>query len=166
MSLRIAIRRGYRKGSHGSSRAWLALRLPEGVKPNIYDDPGNCSLARSRRARRKRFTSERVDRGFVPGDLVAPIRRTRGKRDEWRAGSMFENFSRDSGKFVQRHGQRTTSGKSDGRSSCTLATSMRPLTSRIEPCATKAATGTTSHRNSGTVLVVPSTTLIASSMVA
>ena len=81
-------------------RAWLARRLPEGIKPNIYVSP-ICSLTELASAVEEIHPCAvmswiRLLRRFAPnGRTVASP--TSG------ALEMSENFLRDSGKYVQRH---------------------------------------------------------------
>ena len=72
-------------------RAWLARRLPEGVKPNIYVSP-ICSLTELAAA-----VEEIHPCALIVDSFIAAFRAERsnsGKPDEWRAGDVREFFTR------------------------------------------------------------------------
>ena len=72
-------------------RAWLARRLPEGVKPNIYVSP-ICSLTELAAA-----VEEIHPCAVIVDSFIAAFRAERpnsGKPDEWRAGDVREFFTR------------------------------------------------------------------------
>ena len=72
-------------------RAWLARRLPEGVKPNIYVSP-ICSLTELAAA-----VEEIHPCAVIVDSFIAAFRADRpnaGKPDEWRAGDVREFFTR------------------------------------------------------------------------
>ena len=72
-------------------RAWLARRLPEGVKPNIYVSP-ICSLNELESA-----VEEIHPCAVIVDSFIAAFRAERpnaGKPDEWRAGDVREFFTR------------------------------------------------------------------------
>ena len=72
-------------------RAWLARRLPEGVKPNIYVSP-ICSLTELASA-----VEEIHPCAVIVDSFIAAFRAERpgaGKPDEWRAGDVREFFTR------------------------------------------------------------------------
>ena len=72
-------------------RAWLARRLPEGVRPNIYVSP-ICSLNKLASA-----VEEIHPCAVIVDSFIAAFRAERpnaGKPDEWRAGDVREFFTR------------------------------------------------------------------------
>ena len=72
-------------------RAWLARRLPEGVKPNIYVSP-ICSLTELASA-----VEEIHPCAVIVDSFIAAFRAERpnaGKPDEWRAGDVRGFFTR------------------------------------------------------------------------
>ena len=72
-------------------RAWLARRLPEGVKPDIYVSP-ICSLNKLAAA-----VEEIHPSAVIVDSFIAAFRAERpnaGKPDEWRAGDVREFFTR------------------------------------------------------------------------
>ena len=72
-------------------RTWLARRLPEGVKPNIYVSP-ICSLTELASA-----VEEIHPCAVIVDSFIAAFRAERpnsGKPDEWRAGDVREFFTR------------------------------------------------------------------------
>ena len=72
-------------------RAWLARRLPEGVKPNIYVSP-ICGLNELAAA-----VEEIHPCAVIVDSFIAAFRTDRpnaGKPDEWRAGDVREFFTR------------------------------------------------------------------------
>ena len=107
-------------------RAWLARRLPEGVKPNIYVSP---DLFTDRtRVRCRRDSPMRGDRGFVYLRRFRAERPNSGKPDEWRAGDVREFFTRLREICPTSLINKTTSEKSqDGAGRGLWWTSMRPL---------------------------------------
>ena len=72
-------------------RAWLARRLPEGVKPNIYVSP-ICSLTELAAAVEEIHPCAVIVDSFIAAFRAE--RPNRGKPDEWRAGDVREFLTR------------------------------------------------------------------------